>query len=60
MINADLADNVSAESERQSTAGLLATLEKIAAGFSWSGRMVNRQLALENLLLEVGAARRPL
>jgi DNA polymerase-3 subunit delta' len=60
LINADLTDNVSAESERQSTAGLLAALEKIAAGFSWSGRMVNRQLALENLLLDVGAARRPL
>ena len=57
LVNADLAERLSAESERHSTAGLLAALEKVVGGFSWCGRVVNRQLALENLLLEVGAAR---
>lgn len=56
LVNADLAERLSAESKRHSTAGLLAALAKIADGFSWSGRMVNRQLALENLLLDIGAA----
>lgn len=54
--NRDMAQRLRKDGSKRSRAALLAMLEKTLARYEWTGRMVTTQLALENLLLEIGVA----